>query len=206
MNYEKIFPTLIGTTQTNFESNLLNQWRKFIDVSEKEKLVTQFTPAGDSDDYLTKSQRLLDNSLIFSPLKEEILSSAREYATEMTIEFEDLQICNSWSYIIGRNNDPNNFHKHSNSMISGVYYLSLGSPIEFENDINSSLPFTWPITNQENYDKVHHQIAPEEQLLILFPSNLSHRVTPNFIDERYCIAFNIIPKGYFGHSFGNFTL
>ena len=204
MKYEKIFPTLIGKSELDINSSLINIWKTHIFQSNKTQ-VTTFENK-DTEDYLTQNQRLLD-SLIFSPLKEQILIQSRLYAQECGIVFEDLQICNSWGYQIGLNNNPNNFHSHANSFISGVYYLTTGADIEFQRDnFPNSSHFKFDPFSSKKVDNFFHRITPQKNLLILFPSKLDHKVTQNFIEERYCIAFNIIPKGNFGVTYGNFTL
>jgi uncharacterized protein (TIGR02466 family) len=207
MNYEKIFPTLIGKSNLEFNSNLINIWKNIINHTEKVTIGNpNIDPNIKTEDYLTINERILD-SLIFTSLKQQILNNAYLYAKECGIVFEDLQICNSWGYQIGLNNNPNNYHAHANSLISGVYYLTEGADIEFQRDnfpLSSTFKFNY--TNSDKKDDFHFRITPHENLLILFPSGLSHKVTKNFTEERYCVAFNIIPKGTFGTTYGNFTL
>jgi uncharacterized protein (TIGR02466 family) len=203
MNYEKIFPTIIGNTQLEIDNKLINVWKNVINSSQKKELNVNRKI---TNEFLTINERLLD-SLIFTPLKQQILNNAYLYAKECGIVFEDLQICNSWGYQIGMNNNSDNYHFHANSLISGVYYLTKGADIEFQRDnfpFSSSFKFNYE--NSEKKDNFYFHITPQENLLILFPSELNHKVTKNFIKERYCIAFNIIPKGTFGLTYGNFTL
>ena len=50
------------------------------------------------------------------------------------------------------------------------------------------------------------QFHPEPQSLIVMPSGLTHHVDPvtsSQVKDRYSLAFNILPKGKFGHG-GNF--
>ena len=209
MKCEPIFPILVGKAQLEFDQNMINVWKNYIRTTEKATLSHEHInpSARPTQDYLTINERLLD-SFIFGQLKEEITSQARLYATESNIPFEDLQICNSWGYQIGLDNNPVNYHSHANSMISGVYYLTEGAPIEFRSHhfpVKNS-PFAIEPLYAPKPEKFIHQIFPKENLLIFFPSSLEHRVLKNFIDERYCIAFNIIPKGDFGVPYGNFTL
>jgi uncharacterized protein (TIGR02466 family) len=203
MNYEKIFPTIIGNTQLEIDNKLINVWKNMINSSQKIKLNLNEKL---TEDFLTINERILD-SLIFTSLKQQILNNARLYAKECGIVFEDLQICNSWGYQIGLNNNTDNYHTHANSLISGVYYLTKGADIEFQRDnfpLSSTFKFNYS-TSEKKDDFLFH-ITPQENLLILFPSGLNHKVTKNFTEERYCIAFNIIPKGTFGTTYGNFTL
>ena len=90
-------------------------------------------------------------------------------------------------------------HKHSNSWLSGVYYPK-GNPgfgIKFYND-NVSQFFTSP-TKYNIYNSNEWTIIPKDNYLILFFSHLRHQIMPNLSSEdRYSLAFNIIPKGNFG--------
>tara|TARA_R110000803_G_scaffold69093_1_gene131293 strand:+ start:171 stop:800 length:630 start_codon:yes stop_codon:yes gene_type:complete len=209
MKTEPIFPILIGKSKLLFNSDTVKIWKKYIKTTEKTVVSHEHINLNPelTEDYLTVNERILDG-FIFKELRENILTEARLYAQECGISFEDLQICNSWGYQIGLNNNPSNFHTHANSMLSGVYYLTPGSPIEFKsnNFPISKNPFPFNLKNSPTPEKFFHQIAPKENLLIFFPSELEHKVTKNFIDERFCIAFNIIPKGFFGAPYSNFTL
>ena len=92
-------------------------------------------------------------------------------------------------------------HKHSNSWLSGVYYPK-GNPgfgIKFYND-NVSQFFT-PPTKYNIYNSHEWTIIPKDNYLILFFSHLRHQIKPNLsLEDRYSLAFNILPKGKFGVS------
>jgi hypothetical protein len=201
MELKPIFPIYIGQSKLSLNENLINNYKEKISFLEKQ------SPYNSPGDFLTIEQNLLDTNLLFTPLKNEILNKSKEYATKIGINFQDLQICNSWGYQVELNNKVDNFHYHSNSLISGVFYLTKGSPLEFSSNFSESLPFKWnQPNNPETLDKYFDNIQPEEQLLIFFPSNLSHRVTENNQKGRTCIAFNIIPKGEFGKDYAKLYL
>tara|TARA_R110000868_G_scaffold300134_1_gene560558 strand:+ start:473 stop:1063 length:591 start_codon:yes stop_codon:yes gene_type:complete len=90
-------------------------------------------------------------------------------------------------------------HKHSNSWLSGVYYPK-GDPgfsITFFYD-NTSPFFTTP-TKYNIYNSTDWTIFPEDNYLILFFSQLRHKIMPNKSNkDRFSLAFNILPKGQFG--------
>ena len=97
---------------------------------------------------------------------------------------------------------PNGFsnpHLHNNSWLSGVYYPK-GNPgfsVKFFID-NKSQFFTDPI--EYNIFNSSHWIVPaEDNLLILFFSQLRHQIMPNHSKEdRFSLAFNLLPQGEFG--------
>ena len=90
-------------------------------------------------------------------------------------------------------------HNHANSWLSGVYYPK-GEPgfsIRFFYD--NTPPFYTPPTEYNIYNSKAWTIFPEDNHLILFFSQLRHKVMPNqSTKDRFSLAFNILPKGQFG--------
>jgi uncharacterized protein (TIGR02466 family) len=98
-------------------------------------------------------------------------------------------------------------HTHSNSLFSGVLYLKAvkdTGQISFHNpkkylDFSSptlNLGFTeWNIFNSDKWS-----ITPNENQIIIFPSNVTHSVEiNNSKDDRISIAFNLFVKGNLGY-------
>jgi uncharacterized protein (TIGR02466 family) len=203
MEFENIFPTIIGKSQLKCPDDLYNTWINYIINLEKNEGKIRSNKI--TNDNLTKEERLLDH-YIFRDLKFLILKEVKKYVNKIDVPLEDFFISNSWGYVIGKDNDDGNYHRHDNSFISGVFYLTDGAPIEFINPFNTTQIIKWAADIQEN-PSYFHRISPFKGLLILFPSSLVHRVTKHIEDNsRVCIAFNIFPKGYFGTSYGNFEL
>ena len=94
------------------------------------------------------------------------------------------------------------FHGHLNSLYSGILYFD-----EYDDDCGH-LEFDSPfITNQiyvkpNEYNIVNsnsYKFKPKKNLLITFPSFLRHRVCTHFSkNDRYSLAFNLIPVGNIG--------
>jgi|TARA_R110002020_G_scaffold52842_1_gene148254 uncharacterized protein (TIGR02466 family) len=90
-------------------------------------------------------------------------------------------------------------HLHTNSWLSGVYYPKgdSGFSIKFFNDSRtqfSTSPIKYNIFNSREWT-----IIPEDNLLILFFSQLRHKIMPNQSKkDRFSLAFNLLPKGEFG--------
>lgn len=189
--YFNIFPTVI--LKKNLDNHFLSKIESYKDYINSLPLVK-----GDIKGICTVEQRLLNNFL-FSDLKYQILKYSKEYLNELGDQFEDIQIASSWAA------KPNKgisgaIHNHVNSYLSGVYYLTEGSDIEFLNPLTSLWNFH-AIKNQnlENPRTFRFfSITPTVNSLILFPSFLSHYICPPKDDKRISIAFNIIPKGEFG--------
>jgi uncharacterized protein (TIGR02466 family) len=99
-------------------------------------------------------------------------------------------------------------HNHANSLISAVYYLTTppncGRLIvhrrkHYDNVFSETVEI--PV---ENYTPVAASGWPfevEEDMLIMFPSNLEHSVEPNSSDtDRYSLASNFFAFGEFGYN------
>jgi|TARA_R100000322_G_C5410452_1_gene183732 uncharacterized protein (TIGR02466 family) len=124
----------------------------------------------------------------------------------LMLENIDYEIYSSWL----TKTEPNAYsqsHNHSNAWISGIYYPKYdpGFTIKFFNDNISqffSIPKSYNIYNCRDWT-----ITPEDNDLILFFSQLRHKIMRNeSTNDRYSLAFNTIPKGPFGEgdSFLNF--
>ena len=90
-------------------------------------------------------------------------------------------------------------HRHSNSWLSGVYYPK-GEPgfsIRFFYD--NTHPFYTQPTEYNVYNSTDWTIFPEDNHLILFFSQLRHKIMPNLsYRDRFSLSFNLLPKGQFG--------
>ena len=90
-------------------------------------------------------------------------------------------------------------HIHTNSWLSGIYYPK-GDPgfsVKFYYD-NKAAFFT-PPTQPNIFNSTEWNITPADNFLILFFSQLRHRVMPNKSEkDRFSLAFNLLPKGTFG--------
>ena len=90
-------------------------------------------------------------------------------------------------------------HSHSNSWLSGIYYPK-GDPgfsVKFFNDITTQ--FSTTPTEYNIYNSAAWTIIPQDNYLILFFSQLRHKIMPNnSTKDRFSLAFNILPQGQFG--------
>lgn len=88
-------------------------------------------------------------------------------------------------------------HRHSNSIISGVYYFAVspdsGNLIFSKTDYQA---IEFGILNSNIYNSKHWILTPKKHTLILFPSALEHKVTKNLSDQnRISLSFNTFIKG-----------
>jgi uncharacterized protein (TIGR02466 family) len=153
----------------------------------------------------TPKRQLLDQPQ-FANLKKQIQEKVDEYVYEVlgVTRKQKWLITTSWL-----NKAPTGgyhpSHWHSNSLISGVYYLKTNPTsgaicFHKERSHNNIWRDTFCIdfekTNEYNTDCA---ISPKPNDLLLFPSILNHSVLDNLSQEdRYSLAFNVFPRGIIG--------
>ena len=150
-----------------------------------------------SDLNLTMSANtyVLDASKL-KKLKEFCEQHLKVYIKQTQVRQEaDFYITQSWISVTrpGESHFP---HRHPNSMISGVFYVSTieeyKDRILFYNPNEKEEPIKIDPSPVCTYDVIDYQ-------LILFPSWLAHGVEKNkSTKDRICISFNTFVKGTFG--------
>jgi uncharacterized protein (TIGR02466 family) len=162
--------------------------------------------AGDGG--FTSDQQLLER-VLFREVKQEILGLCREFANAYSHLIDDIHICNSWGNVV-RQNDTIRLHRHSNSYISGSFYLTDGSPFNIVDAERTSLfgGFLPECRQDGNFRSMESfNIAPKPGRIILFPASLMHCVlVSKSAEPRYSIAFNAIPTGRFGPATGRIEI
>lgn len=131
---------------------------------------------------------------------------------DKTVQF---QIENSWINQHAKL-DFAGSHRHSNSLISGVFYIEVApdtGAIVFQKD--KSYYNLWTDTVEVGFNYQTHEdqsrlnvfnadawgIYPKTNEIVLFPSLLYHSVSENLSDKiRYSLAFNVFPRGHMGQS------
>ena len=150
-----------------------------------------FDKAGKGED-----MNILDK---YKDLKKEIQAAVDETLEEiLMLEKVDYKIFTSWLTKTAPG-DFSDSHRHSNSWLSGVYYPK-GNPgfkIRFHHDNKTQFQTKPRLYNI--YNSTEWIINPEDNYLILFFSQLRHEILRNESNQdRYSLAFNILPKGPFG--------
>ena len=108
------------------------------------------------------------------------------------------RICTSWL----TKTKPRSFsasHIHTNVWLSGIYYPKSdpGFSIKFFNDDMTQF-LTIP-TEYNIFNSREGVIIPEDNFLILFFSQLRHKIMPNQSKkDRFSLSFNLLPKGEVG--------
>jgi len=147
--------------------------------------------------------RILDQ-IQLRELRHKIDEGITEFMTHLGVDQAKITmpITTSWLNLY-QQGDSTHQHSHSNSIISGVYYLEdcdETAPIQFHRA--PGYVNLWPNTinlpikqhNALNIDVI--TVIPKKGELIMWPSHLAHSVPPNESDTpRHTIAFNTFVKG-----------
>jgi len=156
----------------------------------------------------TVNRHLLDDEGM-EHVRAQILLAANAYAKALGHDVDGLFVSNSWAVKIN-SYDQILPHCHTNCYFSGVLYLTSGQPLHLHRPWTDSDMFTFNPNVSINPDNVltqpTRQFYPQSGGIIIMPSNLHHSVQANLnnkVDARYSIAFNLLPKGKFGHN-GNY--
>jgi uncharacterized protein (TIGR02466 family) len=153
-----------------------------------------------TDNENTINDTLLDDEKL-SNLKSEIQKNIDEYFRKVYCPSDDIEIYITQSWANYTTSGSHYKHNHSNSFISGVFYVNAyqNDVIEFSKLKDMTLdvkPTEYNIWNTEDWIE-----SVEVGQILLFPSKLVHGVPPrgkNVNSERISIAFNTFLKGKLG--------
>ena len=133
-------------------------------------------------------------------LKNTLLDEIKEYFNNvMHYEFE-IYITNSWCNI-ARHGEGQTLHNHSNSIVSGVFYLNVNNSQPSITFVNPTPPFLLNMRAQQYnmFNSLEFDIPVEDNDVILFPSQCFHYVKSNpTTNDRVSFAFNTFVKGDIG--------
>ena len=147
---------------------------------------------------------ILDNGL--TKLKNFIENSIDTYVRNIIVGDDydknlSFKITQSWVNLTKPGSLGHHQHTHSNSLISGVFYVSTNDidSIVFTNDY---LYFQTIKVDVKKYNEFNANIwryPVKAGKLLLFPSNLSHHVDPPIGNkDRISLSFNVFPFGLLG--------
>lgn len=162
----------------------------------KENFKTEkFTETASSYEfYHSKNLKILDN---FPEQKNIILNYFNRYKNDvLRLSTTDFKMTSSW-VTKTEINGYSQFHTHANSIYSGIFYFdecsSVGGNLEFITYDNGVIELNEP-TEKNIWNTSSFTIQPEKNMLVIFPSNVIHRVTQyNSNTPRYSLAFNLFP-------------
>ena len=194
-----VFPTpvYIVKRDTNLSPKEEKEIRKIID---KEGM---YKNAGNS----TSNNNYIFNGKL-KKIKQFCEQQIKQYVEQVINPEEELDfhITQSWLNIT-KPGENHHSHFHSNSIISGVFYISTeeGDNIIF-NDPNSKIKKFLTIETNPNHppSAIHYSLHSINNGLLLFPSWIEHGVKPNVkaTRDRISLSFNTFVKGNLGERKG----
>lgn len=140
----------------------------------------------------------VDIQTINNPVFTELASNINVKLKDISINTMELnrtvELSNMW-FCINRFKDFNKPHNHPFSILSGVYYVKVpknSGRLVFKNsNAIDNFIHAGDIKNYNIYNASEWFMEPEENMLYIFPSWITHYVEPNLSKkERISIAFN----------------
>jgi uncharacterized protein (TIGR02466 family) len=131
----------------------------------------------------------------FAALKTHIMTEANRYADRLQLDTAKfpLRITSCWINVYNTT-DAQEIHCHTNSVISGVYYVKAppgSSPLTFHSPM-AEVMLNPPYREMNDLNCFGASFDAIEGRMVLFRSWLRHSVKPSKIqDERVSVAFNI---------------
>ena len=154
---------------------------------------------------VSENTYILDNP-ICKPLADWILKSMQEYSEEVLGWDEKLQFSQTWlTYKLP--GQKHEVHTHPNSLLAGVFYYEVYDnypAIEFHTPVislgRSTLQPKLKNPNNSKYLKESASFSPQNNNLIIFPSNLPHSVPVNNSKQiRKALGINTLPVKTIGN-------
>jgi len=178
-----------SVTRIKLKENLKEIYNFCIHTNKKQKGQIKSNSGGYHSDNLNIKEPIL-NSLVNN-----IKLNANLVSKELFKINLDLEIDSMW-FIINKYKDFNLPHTHTFSKMSGVFYVNVpknSGDLVFLNDTKIDNYLDKPYVSEYNlYNSSIYFIPPEENMLYLFPSWLTHYVKPNLSKQkRISISFNL---------------
>lgn len=185
-----IFPQAIFYQQLEFDEKHLTELKDDI----KNKVNVEL-----GQHYFYQTSGDLENDQLYWKLKTTVENIAEEFYVEMGYKRTNMFVTQMWGNIM-KGNGRISEHYHSNSLVSGVFYVDIdesysGSTV-FSEPLNGiQRMISIPIDHSTKYNTEKFKINVKKQMLVLFPSYLNHYSEHNVDkNERITISFNILPK------------
>jgi len=192
MNYtDQWFPTAIYSSQSiidSFDLKLLKA--KSLEIYKDIRSNTTWL----CSTYNTMGVCDLLKVVDFDTLHSKILTHVKVYADSLGAVSDNLYLTESWLNVATKG-DYQEYHCHTDSVISGVFYIDvpIGSPPIIFKNIHSQFDMCtlrYRTLGPINYAHCNYQ--PEDNKLILFRSYLPHMVPTMSVDGlRISMSFNI---------------
>ena len=193
---ETLFPTVIQISQLSNATDF-NQ-----DLMQKVAKLRKETPNGRPDSWTSSVYTTLNTAdqlhLMpeFAELASAIMDEANSFADTLSLAHNQypLRIKDCWVNIYG-SKDGQEMHLHTNSVISGSYYLKVpqgGSGIVLHSPFTDNM-FEPPLAGVNALNSGAAELPVEEGMFVLFRSWLKHSVRPSPVKKnRISISFNLM--------------
>ena len=191
-NIFSAFPVPLGFHTLSVDNYEIVNYMDKLDYYENLGTAGAYT---NSDILLSRNRKVLDD---LPELKSIFTEKINYHIREVYKWNVDFQFTKSWvtkAHTGGFSHE----HRHANNLLSGVYY-PFGHK-GFQIMMKSPLPSFWDISTitdptSSKYSAKEITFKTSDNLLIIFPSYLKHKVMPNNSNDiRYSLAFNVFPKG-----------
>ena len=184
---EFIFPTSLYSYNLKLNNNIIDILLKdMYNIKKEEESIERSNKGG----YHSPSDLNNRNITSFNTLSKEILEIANKDIIKEYTYIQNQQckkMLEMW-FIINNKNDFNTIHTHARSWLSGTYYIKL--PEKQKNFLVFEDP--QPVRKYENLNYNNYGKEVFENMLILFPGWLAHKVPENTTEEeRIVISFNL---------------
>ena len=188
-----IFPTPIYMSKLDRKLTPLEL--KFVDKNKKDFYKNQGN--------ITSNNNYILNEKPFLNLKKELDLKVKDYFKKVISSTDAVTpyITQSWLNYT-ETNQFHHKHAHSNSLVSGVFYINCHKEldkIKFFNDAYKTIKpeiKDWNLWNSETW-----WFTVKTGDIILFPSSLTHMVeTKEGTNTRISLAFNVFIKGTVGNN------
>jgi len=191
LNLFPLFPDLIAWGKLNLSNEELNIAREFIKQEEH-------VPANLHGTFASKNKFILEKEDFYF-LKKAINSQVNNFVKNYLKIKPVFKLISSWSTLTkpGANS---HLHKHFHSMLSAVAYITV-PPDSGEISFTSSKTNFFEIESIEKniYNSNDIKFTPEENTVVIFPSQLLHEVlTNNSKFNRVSIGCTYLPIGFVG--------
>jgi hypothetical protein len=198
INIIPLFPKVVLTDGLNLSVNKTQELQNYSDSFD-------YIHCNNNPDSCLQSKdvHVLDKKQAF---KKMLLQKIESMLASTIGQQTPMQITTSW-FIKARPKEVSTYHTHANAMLSAVYYWNneSGNKIHFESHNKSG----WVVEyNELNvYNTTEWWLEASNDTLIIFPSELSHKVgVNNGSNIRNCLAMNLIPVGKFGRNDSTFNM
>jgi uncharacterized protein (TIGR02466 family) len=184
----------------NLNRDLTEEENKFFKIKKKD-FNKNISNINSNDHYILENPEM-------KQLKSNILEGVNNYfqnivcPPEKTVEPYITQSWLNWT----TKNEYHHKHNHANSYISGVLYIDVDEKVDSINFYNEPYQMI-KIDNNPKKNNVFNtnilNISIKKNLLVLFPSSLSHSVNMKDTENiRTSLAFNTFIRGTWGNNHG----